>query len=515
MWTRRLPLALLFTAGVTAGAQVHAQGEPLSVIDWLSQSVREPPLLPESPGERFQGLTDAPISAEPLGQTRLDSVGLIPTAVSGFPAGLWGETPVSELSDLILRQRTEAVPELSSLLIRLLVSELDPPLVDDAPGQLFLARIDKLLEMGALDPAMALVERGGTERADVFRRWFDISLLLGLEDRACAAMMAAPDLAPTLTARIFCLARQGDWNAAALTLSTGEALGFLDEAEADLLARFLDPDLFEDDEGPPPPLRLTPLELRIRDATGMATPIGGQPVAFAHVDLAPTAGWKARIEAAERLARVGAVPPETLFGLYSERMPAASGGVWDRVALVQSFDIALLARDSAAAAETLPRTMAAMGAVGLDTAFARHFADRVLALPLLDTPARPAVLRLLLLSDRYEAAARTIEPETETETEAFLLALARGRPGEVEPPRGAMNMALVEAFGANGPPASLREAIEADRLGEALLRAMLLLRDGARSDPQSVQAALSTLRAIGLEAEARRVALHLALTQPR
>jgi hypothetical protein len=52
-----------------------------------------------------------------------------------------------------------------------------------------------------------------------------VTLLTGTEHDACAILRSQPALAPTLPARVFCLARNGDWNAAVLTLNTARALG--------------------------------------------------------------------------------------------------------------------------------------------------------------------------------------------------------------------------------------------------------------------------------------------------
>ena len=124
----------------------------------------------------------------------------------------------------------------------------------------------------------------------------------------------------------------GDWNAAALTLKTAEALGFVTGEQSALLERFLDPEI-EDGAAPlPPPSRPSPLVWRMMEAIGEPMPTNTLPVAFAQADLRANAGWKQQIEAAERLARTGAVAPNRLLGLYTERRPAASGGVWDRAA---------------------------------------------------------------------------------------------------------------------------------------------------------------------------------------
>jgi hypothetical protein len=132
---------------------------------------------------------------------------------------------------MIGAERVDSLPALRGLLLTLLLAETVPP-ADAGPGAALLtARIDKLLDMGALDQARALLDAAGSRDPDLFRRSFDVALLTGEEDRGCRIMVESPGLAPTFPARIFCLARSGDWNAAALTIRTSRALGQITEAK--------------------------------------------------------------------------------------------------------------------------------------------------------------------------------------------------------------------------------------------------------------------------------------------
>jgi hypothetical protein len=97
-------------------------------------------------------------------------------------------------------------------------------------------------------------------------------LLTGHEDRACETMMANPALAPTLQARVLCLARAGQWDVAALTLQTAAALGQVGPDQAALMGRFLDPDLFEGEPVPPPPVPVTPLDFKMYEGIGEPCP---------------------------------------------------------------------------------------------------------------------------------------------------------------------------------------------------------------------------------------------------
>jgi hypothetical protein len=52
-----------------------------------------------------------------------------------------------------------------------------------------------------------------------------------------------------------------------------------------------------------------------------------------------------------------------------------------------------------------------------------------------------------------------------------------------------------------------------NRMGEAILRVLVLLDDGAAGDPVALTQALATLQAFGLEDTARRAALQIVLLE--
>ncbi len=494
---------LLLAPGWPAEAQA-----PLSAIDWLSESVTTPAAGPfPAPGEHpvSGGTTPEVIEVTPLDQATADAVGLLPVNVTGLPRDLWGPTPSGELARLIQNLTTGLLPAVQELLFTVLLAELDPPADSDPASALFLARIDALLALGAVDPAQALLERAGPDDPETFRRWFDASLLTGTEDRACARLRASPDLSPKLPARIFCLARGGDWNAAALTLETGRALGEMTAAEDALLTRFLDAEIFEGAPPLPPPARPSPLKFRLYEAIGEPLPTTTLPLAFAQADLRSNTGWKAQIEAAERLARSGAVDENLLLGLYTERLPAASGGVWDRVEAVQRLDLALTGGDPARVAATLPGAWFAMRRTGLEAVFARAYAPRLAEVPLAGEAAALG-FRVALLGPGYETAAQNRAPADATER--FLKALARGDLAGTVPPDDTAR-AIAEGFRSSEPPEALAALVGRRELGAAILRAMAMLGEGAEGDPRKLADAIALFRALGLEDAARRAALQV------
>jgi hypothetical protein len=505
---RHAPFLVLPFLALPALAQEEG---PLSAIDWLSQSVESAAL---SPGTMPRVLDEPPvtddastpdITVSPLDRPSPDGVGLLAPQITGLPQALWAGSDPATLVTLVRAERTDTLPAVRDLLVTLLLAQADPPTPSD--GALFLARVDRLLDIGALEPAQALLEAADREAPEVFRRWFDVSLLTGTEDAACGMIRTRPALASTYPARIFCLARNGDWQAAALTLSNARALDSITPEEEALLSRFLDPDLYE---GEPPlaaPTRPSPLVFRMREAIGEALPTAGLPRAFAHADLRPIVAWRNRIEAAERLVRNGAVPGSVLLAAYTEQTPAASGGVWDRAKAIQAFDAAIAAADPAAVAASLPAAWEAMREIRAEVAFARLYAD---PLATLDLPPEAAALafRIALLSPSSEEAALARTPASPDEE--LLIAIARGNLAGIASadPRAS---GLIAGF--TGTPVSepLATLIRNGQVGEAILRTIAAVDQGVAGDAVALADAVAALRLLGLESVARSVALQYLL----
>ncbi|SMY07505.1 hypothetical protein [Flavimaricola marinus] len=509
-----LVLACMSLAPLSAHAQEAA---PLSAIDWLSRSVESPPASASAPAPQSEApvansASTPEVTVTSLDRESLDSVGLLPPETTGLPSGLWATSSAATLTDLIRAERVEALPAVRDLLVTLLIAEADAPAGTGADGDFLLARVDKLLDLGALEPARAMLEKAGVDQSEIYRRWFDVSLLTSTEDTACEELRNRPALAPTYPARIFCMARNGNWNGAALTLNTSRALGDVSEEDDALLSRFLDPAIADGAEPLPAPSRLSPLVFLIRDAIGEPLPTGNLPLAFAHADLRDTVAWRNQLEAAERLARNGAISEEVLLAVYKMRTPAASGGVWDRAEAIQRFDLVINARDPSAVAAALPRAWEAMKAVRTEVAFARLYADALAALPLTGE-SRDLAIHIGLLGQDYEAVAQDWAPETARDR--LLQAVAKGSVFGLPIPSEQDEIAVFDAFAEAPVPEVLAAHIAEGRLGEALLRTISAFSQGIAGDQRAMTDGLAALRSVGLEDTARRIALqYLILDRP-
>ncbi|MHA6324068.1 hypothetical protein [Roseivivax sp. CAU 1753] len=511
MWIKGASLAALIGGPALAT-------EPLSVIDWLTDDARPPlattatpPPSRPKPAPRDEPpvadtVTVPDVAAAPLDAPSIEAVGLLPSHTTGLPVSLWAASDAARLSRLVAASDA-VVPAMAALLNTLLLAEANPP-KDSGDGSSFLAaRVARLIDGGAIEPALALLERAGPTRPDLFALWLDAALLQGNPAAPCEALAENPRLSEDMASDIYCAARQGDWPRAMLTYESASTLGALDARDADLLERFLDPELSEGLPGLPPPSRPSVLQFTLFEAIGEPLSTARLPRAFAATDLAGNQGWKAQLTAAERLSRAGTLSENRLLGIYSLRQPAASGGIWDRVEALQRFDIAMTARNPTSVSTALVRVWPKMTAAGLLVPFATLYAERLLALPLTGE-AHDLSIKTGFLSPQFErAAARANQSNPEN---AFLSSIARGEAPDQTPdlPHA---QAIAAAFTDAEPPASIQRLLKADKLGEAILQAIGLFAVGADGNDQQLTDALATFRALGLEDTARRAALQLAL----
>jgi hypothetical protein len=139
--------------------------------EWLSDTVTRPHANVATSATRPQ------FEILPIDAVELDAVGLLPRSITGLPPNLWGASETGGTGAPVPRAARQRPA-------RRTVADRDAGAGgtcaargrQSSEGELFLARLDMLLARGALDPALALMERAGPTDPQVFRRFFDVSL---------------------------------------------------------------------------------------------------------------------------------------------------------------------------------------------------------------------------------------------------------------------------------------------------------------------------------------------------
>lgn len=511
MWIAKL-ITISVLAGLPAGLMAQTESAPLSAIDWLNQNAplaslqqAHLPKLDEPPVTETGRVPT--VAVTPLETQIRRRLGLLPRAITGLPPDMWTDTAPEELKrrlDAALGQRLPAAQE---LLLMVLLAEADDPPNPDAAIDWLAARLDTLITIGAVDPGLALVSQADPTRDKaLFSRWMTLSLLSKNEYGPCQVLTVKPVLRPDEASHVYCSVQSGDFSMAALLFGNAAALGMFGDVKEPLLAHFLDPELFADTELPRPPVRPDALTFRLFEAAGSPLPTAPLPVAFAHSDLSEDAGWKAQLEAAERLSRAGVLPSNQILGLYTDRKPAASGGIWDRVSALQKFEAALDSGNAEAVSRALPAMWRGMQAAGLETVFSELFAARLNVIPV-SGPAKDLAYQMSLLSRTYEMGS-----PPGGRRNSFLKSVASGSPAPENAESNA-EKAVALGFAMDAPVTEEIKGRRSTQLGGILLGILDRLADAGRGDLDALTHALADLRAVGMTDMSRRVALQYLILQ--
>ena len=571
---RRLALpALLIAAAlsVPAAAQV---GPPIRLVPPPTGPVAPgaTPTIPDT-GAGTQALPPG-VEAMPLAPVDPAWAGALPASEGALPQTLWqGTERAFVIAALPLLQPTLS-PTLQDLSRRLLLSNAIAPGGVEAPKSrgLVAVRLERLLALGYVDPASELIERlswkGDPEPLDRLR--VEIGFLKNDNAAACRQVQDAIGHYQDVwwdRAEIACQALAGDPGKAALGLSLLRERQVPRDQVFDSLIEAAGGRTTKLDRMPD----ATPIRVALLAAAKLPLPAD----ALQNADPAVLRAWatnaqvpgERRVAAAERAAALGALPLDDLRALYAEIAAKPE----DRKTTAQQAGDSPRARAllyATASQETIPAARAEALQSLLQAGLKRGefpVTARLVAPPLLELQPSPDLggfappaARALYAAGRPQEAGRWAEiGGPAAQASLFLVArLALGNNGPtwpkdgfksilealqpkdaiVEPGKLLLAGALLQAVGEPVTPADWarlvalppaasaplpnaalwldgRDAVAAHRLGEALLETLVMAQSGGRlsNEPIVIAEAVARLGALGLEDDARHLALEAAL----
>jgi hypothetical protein len=549
-----------------AGAGASPTGQPPAAAQPAPAPLTEPggPAAPAGAVGTPAAPASPSVEAAPLPELVNDAVGTLEGSAS-LGSDLWRGTSRS-LAEALIPQipGAESAPA-RALARRLLLTSAQPP--DGAGTTDFIGlRAERLMALGYAADAAGLMALWPAAKLDGPRaaQLADALLLAGELDRTCAlagqnAALAAEPAGARL--QILCALQAGDRDRAYFLYDLLREQGPEDPALSAALT------IADGGTGIalPKDAPLTPLLLALLAKGNGAPPEGWYRSAeAAHLPrlLALPGTGEARAAAAERAARLGLIEPGALGAAYqaveipAKELQAATASTPEtlrkRAALYQASQ---QATDPALRARLANQALKLAPADGLRPAVSRLHAPFLRSLsPSADLAGyAPAFARALFLAGAPEAAMRWVALARANAADPGIAAALPGLAqlaalnGEAEPawnraarrfveqpiatPEGARLAAITRQLPADTGVASpqtalpasglfdpglglaLRNAATARRVGETVLFSLIALGDRGPglSDPAALAEALAALRQIGLQADARALAIDAGL----
>ncbi len=524
----------------------------------------EAPLAPPETGG-ITAVTLAPVDASWVGSLSADR--------GGLPHDMWQGTARGFVAAALPQLGASASPTLHDLARRLLLSDAIAPVGKDAPDRpsLVTERFERLFAIGAVADAAPLLDQLPPDRSgdSLDRLKVEFRFAANDLDGACRTVQdRIGQYQGTWWARalIACQALTHQNAEAALGLSVLREQKAPADPAFDALIEILGGQRRKFERLPDP----TPLRLALLAAAKLPLPAE----AVANAGPAALLGWASndaipaerRLAAAERAASLNALAPEALGKLYAavafkpeEQVAALKNGKLPEDAKSRAILYAA-ARSSAQDSTRIAALAALLAEAKQRDAFfvmARLTAPIIATLQPADKPKGFAAeaARALLAAGQTDAAgpwiaasdakALSVVSRLAARSSPILgdnpallrdgIAALAGRDSAAAPAQAGMLLALLAAFGEQpggldwepllGPPHEARlpgaalwidqqQAASGKRVGETVLTTILLAQLGERlsTEPIVVGRAVAGLRAVGLEAEARALAVEAALS---
>ncbi len=368
-----LPLLMIFS--------IPAFGdEPNNAIEWLQFKERAKENLIDNRKIKKKTLVTT-IEKSNLKPNNLNSVGIISTKITGIDPNIW-----EGLDEKTLFTNLEQLPSLNfhsaqRFLKRILISETQPPKSTSdskmSGKYYFLAKLDKLIDLGALDEAETIILQVPKMNREIFVRWQKISFLTGRLERLCKTLGSNFSLSQNLSVRIVCLKYLNDWEAAALTLSTAASLNLLEENREKLLIHYLDEALMPAEQLQTSAVQLDEIDYFILKSTSLASTLIADKAMYQYMNLKDNSKTAKRVEAAEQLAAKKSISISTLFDIYRNSNIEGSIDIWQRIICIKNLDMALKRNNEKTVRIALDKAIEQMFHADLLFLFAAEYADKL------------------------------------------------------------------------------------------------------------------------------------------
>ena len=563
--------AAILLLGPMAPAPAQQAGPPVQL---LAPPPSTSPAVPEPPpaaAATASPATDESIKATPLAPIDAAWVGTLGDSQHPLPQTMWQGTRRALAAAALPQLLPTTSPALQDLSRRLLLSNAVAPQGQDTPDQPSLTqlRVERLAALGEIDGALAVLDAlpATTHTDELDRRRIELYFAKNDVHAGCRQVQDAVARYQGVwwdRALIACQALGGDREKAALGMSLLKEQGAPPDPVFDALVNAVGGRATKLDKLPQP----SPLLVTLLAAAKLPLPAD----AVAAADPPSLRAWAAkeampplqRLAAAERAAALGALPPDALAALYAKvefkpdelgaaiKQAKAPASARDRALL---FQVARTDPTASVRATALGALLGEAKKRGGFIAMARVVAPILVEMPPSDDLAgfAPEAARALIAAGRPDAAAPwspyvgTVDGAAATL--GFLTGLAAGNPAPVPDPRKsgttigvavpapqmtlelALRSALDEALSPTwwgaymGQPQhdgalpsvavwlDQQQAAAGKRVGETVLTTLILARAGDHlsTEPIVLNRAIAGLKAVGLDGDARALALEAAL----
>ncbi len=437
---------------------------------------------------------------------RSSEPGLLTPSQTGLPETLWIDDTAHSMVRIVSETKAGNLPLINSLLLRINLSESTPALLPGNSETLGAAKLKYLLNIGALDAAEALVALYDLQSPFIRAEAETIALLSTRPEQYCQGLLAGEYEEIQNGMKIYCLARNSEWEKAAQELE--ELAPRLSPERLALLKRFLDLDNQADPMRDEPWIALPPsFEFVLDESLGRPRGLVRLPPAYFYFSRESGVTPRTDLEITEELVFLGSLPMPNLFAAYRAKSSAESGGAWGRAEVVEWLDKVDKNTSETELLKILEAAHERFGSVGLERFFAIEAKDSLRKFDpatFENLELRNAFLRMGILGGWSHPNWSVLIPTNQPD---MMLAHMLTLPESDVQPNQVFTMSPIGRIVKDAFFSDNIDPLEAQAFGDAIWQSLFVIDQYTLHPEHMVAGAFQSLSISGLDLESRQIAI--------
>ena len=418
-----------------------------------------------------------------------------------LPYYYWSWSKIEDLTSKIDNIYFEPKAQLRELIVSVLTSEMPANIEIPKEANLYIARLNKLIELGQYKEAQTFINNNDPNLTLSYQQQFELNLLKGNDTLACSQSKIEGTNNNTLKQKIYCLNHEGKQSEAKIVFETAKILNKVEEYDAFIIELLLNSKKFAQSYKIDNKNNLSILDYIILQKNDEKIEGRFIPTSFFFYNFSETYNIEKRLIISERLAKFGIISNLQLFRIYKESDTVNDTALIKRKKCINELELAISEQSSDDIRQNLAKCLILFQKIGLSSNFSKYYRTIVLAEANTGWES-PTSVKMRLLSKDYSSLKIAL---TENSNFNSAQSIARNNFTKLNG-LTAFEKSIVEAFEETKYKAQNTILIDQGKIGEVILSSIILLDS---EDPKEIQDGLIGLIQAGLTDVAKDIAIRL------
>ena len=418
-----------------------------------------------------------------------------------LPYYYWSWSKIEDLTSKIDSIYLEPKVQLRELIVSVLLSEMPANIEIPKEANLYIARLNKLLELGQYKEAQTFININDPNLTLSFQQQFELNLLKGNDTLACSQSKIQGTNNNTLKQKIYCLNHEGKQSEARIVFETAKILTKIKDYDTYIIELLLNSKEFAQSYIIDNKNNLSILDYIILQKNDIKIEDKFIPTSYLFYNLSQTYDIEKKLIISEKLAKFGIISNLQLFKFYKESNIVNDKALIKRKKCVNELELSILKQSSDDIRKNLVKCLSLFQKIGLSSDFSRYY--RTTALAEVNTGwETPTSVKMRLLSKDYSSLKIEL---TENSNFNSAQSIARNNFTKLNG-LTAFEKSIIDVFKDPKYKDHNASLIDQGKIGEVIISSIILLES---EDLNKMQNGLTALIQAGLTDVARDIAIRI------